>query len=81
LKDPAFYSGLLLLACLHLDGVTKSSMSSEFLGVKQETVKLVRIKFSDPTTANTVGNIGPMACLANAALVSEIIQAAQMLFG
>ena len=69
IQDSCIFSGMLLMASIHLDGVTKREISPRTLTVKHDTMRLVRDKL--PDKANTIQCIGPVACLAFSALVTN----------
>ncbi|KIW68466.1 hypothetical protein PV04_04408 [Phialophora macrospora] len=68
-KDGTFFTAMLLMCSVHLDGLTTGSASAMTTALKVEAMRLVRQSIQDASRAAIISSISAIACLATSALV------------
>ncbi len=74
-KDGTFFTAMLLMTSIHLDGMYHQSLSPLSTALKLEAMRLVRERIQVPTRDSIINCISAIACLATCALVCECYQA------
>ena len=71
-KNGTFFTAMMLMCSLHLDGLTASSASATTTALKVEAMRLVRQSIQEGSRAAIINSIAGIACLATCALVCPI---------
>lgn len=70
-KNITFFSAMLLMTSVHLDGLAFQAISSTTMALKVESMRLVRATIYNPAQDAMIASISAIACLATCALVCE----------
>jgi hypothetical protein len=68
-KDDTFFTGMMLMCSVHLDGMNFGQASTVTTALKLEAMRLVRERIGRQSPDAIIGCISAIACLATCALV------------
>ena len=70
-KDTLFFTGMLLMSSVHIDGMGMGRLAPVTTALKLEVMRLVRERIQQPTPDAIINCIAAVACLATCALVRD----------